>query len=313
MAIQLARVHLPIILISLLLVLLTTGQRALAEQRAIEHALGTSLVSSKPKRIAVLTNEGTEALLALGLKPIAAVKSWSGDPWYSHISEQMQGVETIGTESQVQLEALAWQRPDLIIANVQRHGQIANLLSAIAPTVFSKKLRDNWQNNFRLYAKAINKDVEGERILAEYHQQQQQMAKQLGENLQEKISVIRFLPASVRIYQKQSFSGLLLDEVGFSRPPNQDVDGFMIAHVGKEQIPSFDGDKLFVLVYDDTEQLSSKQLEQWRLSYFWQQLDVQKNQEIYLLSDIIWNSAGGILAARLALEDLRRIYQLEKD
>ena len=39
------------------------------------------------KRVVILTNEGTEALLALGVKPVGAVQSWLGDPWYDHITK----------------------------------------------------------------------------------------------------------------------------------------------------------------------------------------------------------------------------------
>src|SRR5262245_58775697 len=53
-----------------------------AAERTITHAMGETVVKGTPLRVVVLTNEGTEALLALGVKPVGAVKSWTGDPWY---------------------------------------------------------------------------------------------------------------------------------------------------------------------------------------------------------------------------------------
>jgi len=50
--------------------------------------------SRAPKRAVVLTNEGTEAPLALGVVPAGAVKSWLGEPWYGHIAHAMAGVES---------------------------------------------------------------------------------------------------------------------------------------------------------------------------------------------------------------------------
>ncbi len=74
----------------------------------VEHAMESNTeVPSAPKRIVILTNEGTEALLTLGIKPVGAVKSWVGDPWYEHIRDQMTDVEVVGTESQVNVEAIA--------------------------------------------------------------------------------------------------------------------------------------------------------------------------------------------------------------
>src|SRR5574339_224502 len=83
----------------------------------IEHAMGTETLEKTPERIVILTNEGTEALLALGVKPVGAVQSWTGDPWYEHIADQMKDVEVVGLESQVNVEAIAALQPDLIIGN----------------------------------------------------------------------------------------------------------------------------------------------------------------------------------------------------
>ncbi len=75
---------------------------------SVDHAMGgTTEVKDTPKRIVVLTNEGTEALLALGIKPVGAVQSWTGDPWYDHIKDQMEGVEVVGIEHEINIEKIA--------------------------------------------------------------------------------------------------------------------------------------------------------------------------------------------------------------
>ncbi|AIE61250.1 Fe3+-siderophore achromobactin ABC transporter periplasmic protein [Bacillus methanolicus MGA3] len=103
----------------------------------VEHAMGTTKLEKTPKRVVVLTNEGTEALLALGVKPVGAVQSWLGDPWYDHIKNDMEGVEVVGVEHEVNLEKIAALKPDLIIGNKLRQEAVYDKLSAIAPTVFS--------------------------------------------------------------------------------------------------------------------------------------------------------------------------------
>src|SRR5918992_352880 len=45
----------------------------------VEHAMGSTTLEKTPKKVVILTNEGTEALLALGVKPVGAVQSWLGD------------------------------------------------------------------------------------------------------------------------------------------------------------------------------------------------------------------------------------------
>ena len=73
----------------------------------ITHSMGVTDVPDTPQRIVVLTNEGTEAVLALGLTPIGAAQSWLGDPWYDHISDAMGDAKTLGKESAIKLEKLA--------------------------------------------------------------------------------------------------------------------------------------------------------------------------------------------------------------
>ena len=46
---------------------------------SIEDAMGTASVPENPKRVVILTNEGTEALLTLGVKPVGAVTGFAGD------------------------------------------------------------------------------------------------------------------------------------------------------------------------------------------------------------------------------------------
>lgn len=123
----------------------------------VKHAMGETEVPAAPKRVVILTNEGTEALLALGIKPVGAVKSFTGNPWYDHIKADMDGVTVVGDEHQPNMEAIISLKPDLIIGNKMRQEKVYAQLSAIAPTVFSETLRGEWKNNFSLYAEAVNK------------------------------------------------------------------------------------------------------------------------------------------------------------
>ena len=69
--------------------------------------MGSTTIKGMPEKVVILTNEGTEALLALGVKPVGAVQSWLGDPWYDHIKKDMEGVEVVGVEGEVNVEKIA--------------------------------------------------------------------------------------------------------------------------------------------------------------------------------------------------------------
>jgi iron complex transport system substrate-binding protein len=286
--------------------LLVAGALHAAE---IGHAMGSTEVPENPQRVVVLTNEGTEALLAVGIKPVGAVRSWLGDPWYAHIADEMEGVEVVGEESAVNLELIAALEPDLIIGNKMRQEKVYAQLSAIAPTVFSERLRGDWKVNFALYTEAAGRKAEGEAVLARYNARVAALSEALGERKKEEISLVRFMAGLTRIYYKDTFAGLILSEIGFVRPAAQDKDAF-VDDVTKERIPEMEGDRLFYYLYATGDGGAEAQAAEWTNEPLWQNLDVVKAGRAMPVDDAIWNTAGGVIAANLMLADIARIYDV---
>lgn len=285
----------------------STTESATEQVRVIEHAMETTELKGTPQKVVILTNEGTEALLALGVKPVGAVQSWTGNPWYPHIQEQMEGVTVVGLESQVNLEAIAALQPDLIIGNKMRQENIYEQLSAIAPTVFADTLRGKWQVNFELYAKALNKEEEGKQVMADFDQRIQEFKETAGDKLSTEVSVVRFMAGKSRIYYKDTFSGVIFDQIGITRPDSQNKEEFA-DEVTKERIPEMEGDIMFYFTYDTGDGEATKTEQEWINDPIFKNLNVVKNNKFYKVNDAIWNTAGGVLAANLLLDDLSQYF-----
>lgn len=271
------------------------------ETRTVKHAMGTAEVPVEPKRVVVLTNEGTEALIALGVKQVGAVKSWNGDPWYPHIESEMTDVTEVGTESEVNLEAIAKLEPDLIIGTKLRQENIYDKLNAIAPTVMSETLKGDWQENFALYANALNLEDKGNDVLADYEQHVEDTKAELGDAVNKELSVVRFLPGASRIYFTDSFSGVILGDVGIKRPASQDRTEFA-EEITMERIPEMDGDHIVYFTYGGAD--GSKTAEEWQSNQLWNDLDAVKAGEVTEVSDDTWNTSGGVLSANEVLDEL---------
>lgn len=271
------------------------------ETRTVKHAMGTAEVPVEPKRVVVLTNEGTEALIALGVKQVGAVKSWNGDPWYPHIESEMTDVTEVGTESEVNLEAIAKLEPDLIIGTKLRQENIYDKLNAIAPTVMSETLKGDWQKNFALYANALNLEDKGNDVLADYEQHVEDTKAELGDAVNKELSVVRFLPGASRIYFTDSFSGVILGDVGIKRPASQDRTEFA-EEITMERIPEMDGDHIVYFTYGGAD--GSKTAEEWQSNQLWKDLDAVKAGEVTEVSDDTWNTSGGVLSANEVLDEL---------
>ncbi|MDM5188476.1 iron-siderophore ABC transporter substrate-binding protein [Bacillus sp. DX4.1] len=277
----------------------------------IKHAMGETTINGTPKKVVVLTNEGAEALLAVGITPVGATKPRAGDSWYPHLKKELKDTQVVGTERDVNLEAIIKLKPDLIIGNKMRHEKVYEQLKAIAPTVYAETLRGDWKENFTLYTKAVNKEKEGQVALDNYKKRVDELKGKLGDKVESKVSMIRFVPGDVRIYQKNSFSGAVLEDIGFKRPPLQDKDGFAIQGITKEQIPNMDGDVLFYFTSDkDADKNNEGQTvaEEWIQDPLFKQLQASKNNKVLRVDEVIWNTAGGIKAANLMLDDIEKYF-----
>lgn len=286
----------------------TTDKASSTESYTVEHAMESTEIKKTPERVVILTNEGTEALLALGVKPVGAVESWTGDPWYDHIKADMEGVTSVGTEGEPSLETIASLKPDLIIGNKMRHEKIYEQLKSIAPTVFAEDLRGDWKKNFELYAKAVNKEEEGKKVIGDFDNRIADLKSKLGDQLQKEISIVRFMAGDVRIYHKDTFSGVILDQLGFARPESQNVDDFAEKNVTKERIPAMDGDIIFYFSYETGDGEASKLEEEWVNDPLFKNLSAVKEGNIHKVSDEIWNTAGGVKAANLMLDDIEKFF-----
>jgi iron complex transport system substrate-binding protein len=302
------------ILFCLLLTLIATGcanssttTENNSPTRSIKHAMGTTPVPEHPKRIVVLTNEGLEALLSLGIKPVGAVQGFTpdGDLWYDHLESELSGVKSVGTELQPNLETIASLKPDLIIGNKMRQEKVYNQLSAIAPTVFSEDLRGDWKQNFLLYAKTVGQEKKAEEVLNEYRNKVEAVRKNAGDLINKEVSVVRFIAGNTRLYQLDSFSGVILKDIAFKRPEIQNKNDFATV-ITKEQIPQADGDILFYFTYNFGDSQGDAQEKEFTSDPLWKNLKAVKNNMVFKVDDVIWNTAGGAKAAFLMLDQLNQ-------
>lgn len=275
-----------------------------SDPRTIQHAMGTTQITGTPQRVVVLTNEGTDMALALGVTPVGAVKSWQGEPYYDYLEAQLTDVPIVGDEFQPNFEKIVALKPDLIIGSKVRQEQVYDRLSAIAPTVFSATLGATWKDNLQLYAQALNREAKAAALLTDWNQRVAAFKEQLRDD-PPTVSLVRFLPGTARIYYEKSFPGQIVAEVGLPRPPEQQKDEFA-APIGLESIANVEADYLFYFIYNEGNNKGEALKNQWFNHPLWQNLEVVQNERVYAVSDAEWTSSSGILAANQVLADLEK-------
>lgn len=273
----------------------------------VKHAMGSTEIKSAPKRVVVLDSGELDDVTLLGITPVGAVsphlKTEGGFPTY--LKGEIQGAKDVGPMAEPNLELIASLKPDLILSSKVRHEKIYDKLSAIAPTVFAETTGVTWKENIALYAKALGKEAQAQQALADY----QARAAKLGAEIKETnggtmptASVVRFIAGPTRLYQKASFSGTVLKDVGLNRPASQDVDASMM-DVSPEQLDKADADLVFVTTADDPNKTQQSQVQSTPL---WQNLKAVKANKVFTVPDETWMSGIGVQAADQMLNDIAK-------
>jgi iron complex transport system substrate-binding protein len=142
--------------------------------------------------------------------------------------------------------------------------------------------------------------------LAAYDQRIEDLKAELGDKVNMEVSMVRFMAGDVRIYHKDSFSGVILEQIGLARPESQDKEDFAEKGVTQERIPAMDGDILFYFTYEEGDGKASEVEKEWIENPLFKNLEVAKSGQVFKVDDAIWNTAGGVKAANLMLDDLEK-------
>ncbi|MGP8303434.1 ABC transporter substrate-binding protein [Streptomyces inhibens] len=286
------------------------GAGAGAFPRTVKSALGGEVkIPARPKRVVVLDTGELDDVTTLGVKPVGAVsphmKTEGGFP--SYLKDEIGGVTDVGPLLEPNLEKIISLRPDLILSSKVRHEKIYDKLKDIAPTVFTETTGGPWKANLKVHAKALGLEKQADKRLKEYEAR----ARALGAAIKKKYgtmpsaSVVRFVAGPTRLYQKSSYSGVVLDDIGLARPTSQSSTdpARTMLDVSAEQIDKADADLVFVTVADTPDKTRQKDVTS---NPVWKDLPAVKHHKVFNVPDETWMSGIGIQAAEHMLADVAK-------
>ncbi|MBA4023375.1 MAG: iron-siderophore ABC transporter substrate-binding protein [Gordonia sp.] len=148
------------------------------EPITIEHALGTTVIDSKPERIATVNWANQEVPLALGVVPVGMAAANFGDdnddgilPWVDERLQELGGEPPVLFDETdgVDFEAVANTNPDVILAAYSGLTQEDyDTLSEIAPVVAFPETAwgTPWREMIQLNSQAMGMATEGDELIA---------------------------------------------------------------------------------------------------------------------------------------------------
>ncbi|BCM68225.1 MULTISPECIES: ABC transporter substrate-binding protein [Streptomyces] len=270
--------------------------------RTISHAMGKTVIESQPKRVVVLDVGELDNVVSLGIKPVGLAPTEGSPELPSYLKKDAGTPKNVGTINNLNLEAIAGLKPDLILGSQLRAADKYDELSKIAPTVFSLRPGFTWKENYLLNAAALDKTAEAKAKLAAYDKKVEALDEKLGAK-KPTVSMVRFMPDGViRLYAKASFIGTILEDAGIPRPKNQDIDD-LAAEVSAENIDQADADYVFTGVYGDPKATDKAKTQSNPL---WKNLGAVKAGHAHDVPDETWYLGLGVTAADRVLADLDR-------
>lgn len=147
-------------------------------------------------------------------------------------------------------------------------------------------------------------------MIADFDKRIEDFKSKAGDKLKEKVSVVRFMAGKTRIYLDDTFTGIIFKQIGIARTPVKAKDTF-VEEITKERVPEVDSDRLFYFTYETGDGNGTKQEEAITKDPLWQNLNVVKNGKAQKVNDVTWNTAGGVKAANLLLDDLYKFYDIK--
>lgn len=288
----------------------TNPADAAAFPRTLDTVMGQVTIPQVPQRIVVLDTAELDSVTLLGIKPVGAVvphtKTLGGFPDY--LKDKTEGVTDVGPLLEPNLERIASLRPDLILTSKVRHEKIYDKLAGIAPTVMTETTGGPWKANLAVHGQALGLERQAAEALSAYEGR----ARALGEKIKVAnngtlpvASVIRFLAGPTRLYQSNSFSGVVLADIGLPRPASQvsnDPKKIML-EISPEQIDKADANLIFVATIDDPGKTQKGAV---TTNPIWLDLPAVKGGKVFEVPDETWMSGIGVQAADRMLADVAK-------
>ncbi|MGQ0333925.1 ABC transporter substrate-binding protein [Halomonas elongata] len=275
------------------------------QARTLDTAHGEVEIDGQPSRVVTLYEGALDTALAAGITPLAAVATRGGEGVADYLSEQVPDIAMVGTSREFNLEAIATQNPDLILASPTLSDEQYALISQLAPTVVPESegfSPDGWKSEARLYGEALGHAEEVDAAIEAVETRAADLAARL-DNEGTSVALVRWMPQGPLVMSTELFStgmlaasGFDVTDAGLVKQGRPHSDPLSLENLGK-----VDEDLLFMATLNED---GREALEAARQSPAFSQLEVAKRDHVIPVDGQLWTSASGPLAAQAVLDDI---------
>lgn len=270
----------------------------------IKHDGGTTKLDKNPERVVALEFSYVDALAALDIKPVGIADDGKKDRILKPIREKIGDYKSVGLRKQPNLEEISNQKPDLIIADTNRHKGIQKDLEKIAPTILLPSFDSDYKDNldaFKTIAKAVGEEVKGKERLKEHQDLMSEYSKEITMDKSEPVLATVIAKSGLLSHPENTYVGELLKELGFKNALNKTETDNLAKYLkgpylqlNSEVLSDINPGRMFIMVDEGKEDPNLKKQEQ---DPVWKNLDAVKNNKVSIFDRNTWARARGIISS----------------
>ncbi|PAD92367.1 ABC transporter substrate-binding protein [Shouchella clausii] len=272
---------------------------------------GEQTFTEPAKRVVALDWTYVENLLALGVQPVGVADVENYHKWVDIREELSDDVVDVGLRTEPNLEAIAQLEPDLIISANYRSENIEQELKDIAPMLIfdpypeeSKGIThyEEMETTFREMAKVLDKEAEGEAIMAELDEKYEEGKEKIESmDLETKDFVLTMAYTDnqapvFRLFNPNGMAPAILEKIGLNNAYDSgSFELYGYATTGVEELLSVE-DANFLHIVQDDDGLFEEGLAN---NAVWNDLNFVKEGRVYALGGDTWPYGGPLSAMTL--------------
>nr|WP_158152525.1 Fe(3+) dicitrate ABC transporter substrate-binding protein [Vibrio fluvialis] len=278
----------------------------MASAVTVTDSHGEFTLNQVPQRIVALEFSFVDALAAVDVSPVGIADDNDPSRLLPAVSAKLGQWQSVGTRSQPSLEVIASLKPDLIIADVDRHFAVYRDLSKIAPTLLLPSRRETYEDNLKsaaIIGKVIGKEAEMQQRLAQHHQLMDHYAAQLSglNNQTVQFGVAR--ENDFYAHSAESYAGGVIHALGLAAPTGLRNENAS-RQISLEQLLALNPNYLVVGDYTEKSIVS-----RWQKQPLWNVLSAVRAKQVLHVDGNMWARCRGILAAEYMAADLVKLVQ----
>lgn len=273
-----------------------------ANERTIQDEQGAFTISDTPQRIVALEFSFVDALAAVGVSPIGVADDKNSDRVIPSVRAAIQPWTSVGMRPQPSLEVIAELKPDLIIADAERHTAIYQDLMRIAPTLILKSRGETYHENLesaQLVGIAVNKEQEMKARIAKHKAVMEEYKTHFSS--QDTIQFAVVTDKGMWMHGPASYAGGVINELGLNSPiPNQTEKAYLPTSF--EQFLKVNPDWLLLGAYTD-----QTVVDEWKKNPLYKMLKISQKEQAVNVLPALWSLNRGMLAAEGIAKNLEEI------